>query len=430
MMETFPLCGEARHEAPVRRLIDGCVDFVRRHLAPERLAGVILTGSFARGEGSVLPVGGRLRVLGDIEFFVVLSHPADYRRLRAEMAGWGPMAAAELAGGGVDADLEFGPVHVRYLYRARPSIFVYDLQHHGKVLLGPRDLLAHMPPLSADGIPREDALRLLLNRTIEQLDAYGRMATLGADELLGVAYHRLKIVLDLAGSALAFSGLHSASYAERPARLARLIRETPSLARRLPPAFERELAEATLAKLAPEEHDDFADGGGSLEERRQALRARITAAVPAMTGLLAWELGELLGAGGELPELLARYLRAQSLSRRAWDWVKLLVNPLPAPLPLSLPAALRLFWTSTPRALIYAAGALAYRDLVAPPRRDLVAPPRRDLVAPPRRDLIAAPASSLAPAGLLPLARSARPRDPDAHRRAVVALWRWCVRNS
>jgi hypothetical protein len=404
MMETFPLCGEARHEAPIRRLIDGCVDFVRRRLSADRLVGVVLTGSFARGEGSVLSLGGRLKVLGDIEFFVVLARPTDYHRLRPEMARWGARAAAELAEGGVDADLEFGPVHVGYLYRARPSIFVYDLQHHGKVLLGPRDLLAHMPPLGAEGIPREDALRLLLNRTVEQLDAYDRVATLDADALLGVAYHQLKVVLDLAGSALAFSGVHSASYAERPARLARLIRETPSLARRLPPAFARELAEATRVKLAPEEHD-FGPLDGALDGRRQALRARIVAAVPAMTGLLAWELEQLLGAGGELPELLAGYLRAQSLARRTWDWAKLLVNPLPAPLPLSVPAALRLYWRSTPRALIYAAGALAYRDL-------------------------AAPRPGRAAERLLPLARAARPRDPEADRRAVVALWRWCVRNS
>jgi hypothetical protein len=405
MMAHFPLCGEARHEAAVRRLVDGCVDFVRRRLPPDRLVGVVLTGSFARGEGSVLSAGGKLKVLGDIEFFVVLANPTDYRRLSPEMARWGPMAAQALGEEGVRADLEFGPVHVGYLDRARPSIFVYDLRHHGKVLWGPPDLLARMPPLTADEIPREDALRLLLNRTIEQLEAYDRIATLAGDACLEVAYQRLKLVLDLAGSALAFSGVHCPSYAGRPASLARLIRETPSLARRLPPYFERDLAQATRMKLAPDDHE-FTGGGATVQEQRRALRADITAAVPSMLGLLAWEFEQLLGAGGDLDQLLERYLRAQALARRVWGWGKLLVNPRPAPLPLSVPAGLRLFWTSTPQALIYAGGVRAYRELASPLPE--VEPTDREL----------------------PLKRAAWPRDPGARRRAVVALWRWCVRNS
>jgi hypothetical protein len=377
---------------------------VRARLSPERLVGVVLTGSFARGEGSVISLGGRLRVLGDIEFFVVLAHGPDYQRLRPEMTTWGPIAAATLGAGRVSADLEFGPVHVGYLRRARPSIFVHDLRRHGKVLWGPPDLLEGIPSFSTDAIPREDALRLLLNRTIEQIEAYDRLATLEADAILDVAYQRLKIVLDLAGSALAFSGRHCASYAERPARLAGLIRETPSLARRLPPSFERDLADATRTKLAPHDHGFAAVDGDTNATRR--LRAQIVEAIPPMMGLLEWELEQLLGAGGDLDRLLDRYLATQSLARRAWEWAKLYANALPAPLPISATAAARLFWRSTPRALIYAAGARAYRALTEPPS-DPDAIERG-----------------------LPLARTAWSRDPQARRRAIVALWRWCVRNS
>ena len=406
-MSTFPLCGEDRHEAAIRGLIDGCVDFVRRRLSPRTLIGVVLAGSFARGEGSVLSVDGRLKVLGDIEFFVVLAGAGDYRRLRAEMATWGPEAAAILGGDRVQAEVEFGPVHVDYLHRRpHPSIFVYDLRHHGKVLWGPPDLLEAMPAFGAEDISREDALRLLFNRTIEQLDAYDRLATLEGEGFLDVGYQRVKLVLDLAGSALAFSGSHCASYGQRPAALARLVKETPSLARRLPQSFGRDLAIATRVKLAPEEHDFIPPGGESTATRRRALRAQILAVGPAITGLLHWELEQLLDAIGDLEGLLHRYLRTPTLARRARDWAKLLVNPLPAPLPLSGPASARLCWRSTPRALLYAAGALAYRDLHTPS-------PTPDPIG-----------------RLLPLGGASWPQDSEARRRAIVALWRWCVRNS
>ncbi len=404
MTPAFPLCCEPRHEAALRGLVGGCVDFVRRRLSPSTLVGVVLTGSFARGEGSVLSLPGRLKVLGDIEFFVVLATGADYRRLRAEMTGWGPAAAAALGRDRIDVDIEFGPVDVGYFRRADPSIFVYDLRHHGKVLWGPPDLLETIAAFDADAIPREDALRLLFNRTIEQLETYDRIADLEGDALLDIAYRRLKIVLDLAGSALAFSGSHCVSYGRRPAALSRLIMETPSLARRMPEGFGGQLAHAARVKLAPDEHDFAKLPGRTTEAQRAALRAQIVADVAAMTGLLSWELEQLLETRGDLARLLRLYVRTPSPMRRLRDWAKLPLTPH-APLPLGAFAS-PLVWRSTPRALLYAAGALAHADL-ASPRPD-----------------------PEAVAAFLPLIARARPLDARAQRRTIVALWRWCVRNS
>ena len=69
--------------------------------------------------------------------------------------------------------------------------------------------------------------------------------------------------------------------------------------------------------------------------------------------------------------------------------------------------ALALARRSTPRALLYSAGALAYLDLAR------------------------GGASGLTEiAALLPLAGRAAPRTPVAARGAVTALWRWCIRNN
>ena len=90
-------------------------------------------------------------------------------------------------------------------------------------------------------------------------------------------------------SALAFGGVHSASYARRPGALARLVTETPSLARRLPAGFEHRVEYAARVKLAPAEYDFAGLAGATAPAQREALRAEIVADVPAVTGLLAWE---------------------------------------------------------------------------------------------------------------------------------------------
>ena len=60
----FPLCREPRHEERIREALERCVAFLIERLPSSHLVAVVLTGSFARGEGSVLPRGGVLRVLG------------------------------------------------------------------------------------------------------------------------------------------------------------------------------------------------------------------------------------------------------------------------------------------------------------------------------------------------------------------------------
>ena len=401
----FSLCRDPQHDGALRRIVDGCAGFLGERL-PDKLVALVLTGSFSRGEGTVLPVNGHLRVLGDIEFLVVVPRLTDYRALRRRVGGWGREASMRLGAPAVSVDIEFGPVEIGYLrHRARPSIFVYDLATHGKVVWGPADLLRAIPAFGPERIPREDALHLVFNRTIEQLDAYDRLDGLAGEALLDVAYQRMKLVLDLAGSALAFAGAHATSYVERPAAFARLLARTPQLAARLPATFESELERAARAKLDPSAEPLLPEGDAA--SQRAWLRRRIVDGVPAVCAVLVWELEQLTGARAPLDVLLTRWAGATSPARRLREWVKLALHPNRAPLPVSPLRALALARRSTPRALLYSAGALAYLDLAR------------------------GGASGLTEiAALLPLAGRAAPRTPVAARGAVTALWRWCIRNN
>ncbi|MBI2203768.1 MAG: hypothetical protein HYU41_07960 [Candidatus Rokubacteria bacterium] len=402
----FPLCRDPRHEAVIRRALVRACDLLRDRLPEGKLAALILTGSFARGEGSVMSAGGRLRVLGDIEFLVVFASAVDYYAYRTRMADWAK-DATQAVRDEVEVDVEFGPVGIEYLRRyASPSIFVYDLIRHGKVVWGPHDIVKLVREFGPEKIPPTDALYLLFNRTIEQLEAWDRVPTLDGRALWDLAYQRLKLMLDLAGSALAFSGRHEPSYEARPAAFARLLAETPSLAAAMPPAFVPELERAARLKIAPGDGSGVLAGDMTLDAQRAWIRSRMATAAPAVTALLRWELAALLDTDGDVPGLLRRWLRTPSFRRRVWDWTKLAVNPRRSPVPLSRLRAARLFLTSTPRGLLYAAAALAYLNLVHP-----TIPPRRI-------------------AALLPVQSAALRHRPDAERGVITALWRWCVRNT
>jgi hypothetical protein len=278
---------------------------------------------------------------------------------------------------------------------------VYDLRAHGRVVAGPPDLLARIPPFEARDIPREDAVHLLFNRAIEQLDAWDRTDVLGGEALLDIAYQLVKLRLDVAGSALAFAGCHVPSYAERPDAFAALLARTPALAALLPDDAEGLLARAARLKLAPDAEDLLP--AGSPEAQRAWLRAEITGAIPALAGTLRWELAGVLGGDAPLPALLQRWIAAPPWRQRLRAWVKLALHPMPSPLPLRARRALALAGQSTPRALVHAAGAAAY--LALGQARATGAAARR-----------------------LPLAGPA-PVSAAGERAAIIAFWRWCIRN-
>ena len=401
----FPLCREPAHEERVRRLLADCVAFATSRLPAHETTAIVLTGSFARGEGTVLPAEGGLRVLGDVEFFVVFPTWRDSRRHLPTLAAVGREASQLLGRQDVRVELEFGALTRDALRRLPPSIFAYDLRQHGKVLWGDPDVLLAMPALAPEHIAREDALYLLFNRLIEQLATFDALPALDGDALVDAAYQRAKLTLDLAGSALAFAGRHASSYRRRPGAFARLAAETPSLQEPLPAGFFSDLAEAAATKLDPAAHPVLPPDLPP-HAARERLRAAIVAAVPTTAAVLRWELEQLLETTGRLPDLVAAWATRAPLRARLRAWLKLAIHPLPAPCPLDGARAARLFFTGTPRSLLYAAGAFAYLTLATPSIE-------RDDVA-----------------RWLPLARRARPESAAAARRTVVDLWRWCVRNS
>lgn len=114
------------------------------------LRSLVLTGGFARGEGSVLD--GVPQNDYDLVALRGLGRPrVPYARLRAELE----------ARIGLHVDL--APVAAWRLYWVGPTIFWYETALRGRVIWG-ENLLPRIPVRTAGAIQRTEGLRLLVNR--------------------------------------------------------------------------------------------------------------------------------------------------------------------------------------------------------------------------------------------------------------------------
>lgn len=128
---------------------------------------VLLTGSFGRGEGSVVITDGKVRVINDYDLMVVLNEPDRlryarlYRRYRPALASLAGELAGELGVGQID----IAPVHLSYFNGGQPArIANYEVRNGHKLLFGAEDPCARMPDYRAQDIPLFEGTWLFRNR--------------------------------------------------------------------------------------------------------------------------------------------------------------------------------------------------------------------------------------------------------------------------
>ena len=381
----------------LRRLVADSTAFVVDAVGAE-LEAVVLTGSVARDEASVLATTSGWRLLGDIEYMVMFKSPRNWAETRRRMADLSRRATNEIGDGGRRASIEYGASGLLYLRRnIRPAIFSHELLQHGRVVWGRPDMLTEARPIPAEAIPREDAVALVMNRTVELLPLLTRRREDGEDPAVR-AYQVIKTLIDLAGSALAFSGGHVSRYGERPAAFERLLLATADLRTALPSprAFVTELSRATACKLAP-----------TSEHLAHFAHPSVVGSVAAWAkGIWIWEMRRLLGQPSASPlQLLDGFLAHEPLGRRLRGWVKLLLHPLRPSGTFSALRMTRLWWRGSPQALTYAAALLVFWSATGDPGIDL----------------------KRSGASLVPVRRAGSAPVTAAE---VSKIWHWLIRNN
>lgn len=326
----------------------------------DHLEALVLTGSLARDEATVVEENGRRCLLGDAEFLAVFT----------ERKGLPPEGDLDLVRQRIERDLErqstrahvsLGAAHPAYLGGLRPHIFAYELRACGQVVWGEKAILSLIPAFSPAEIPLEDAWRLLCNRMVEQLEAVGEMSHKATALTARVQYLTVKLYLDMATSLLVFAGAYEPSYRARAERLGALAEsaaldgDCPFPPRR----FAEQVAGLTHWKLAPENELGWECWEAAVTYARQ---------------LWGWELGKLCGLEEPLSdtELLRRWMQRQPLTERLRGWLYVLRaqgwhRSWPA-----WPRWTRQVWRASPRYSIYAAASeLFFRlpSLVRPATR-------------------------------------------------------------
>ena len=178
--------------------------------------GLIVTGSAARGEATIVATRTGVQWLSDLEFLVVARDSAHMGAEERALDSLASEISGRLEASGVHVVVELTAVYARYFPSIRPHLFGYELRECGRQLFGDEEYLQCIQAFHWRQIPREDAWRLVSNRMVEWLDYLLTPKRLSLPQQF---YLLVKQYLDLATSLSLFSGHYSPGYRTRAGAL-------------------------------------------------------------------------------------------------------------------------------------------------------------------------------------------------------------------
>nr|WP_320193805.1 hypothetical protein [uncultured Desulfobacter sp.] len=317
------------------------------HILP--VMNIILTGSLSRGEASVRKKGDGYILKGDIEFLLLSKRNTRLGILVQKCSLIkGEISKQVSRKFRSEIEVDIGVVRKNYFYNdLKPSIFTYDLTLNCISVFGPA-LEFKRPLFHKEMIPREDALELLLNRTIELMILKCEGDTDRVD------YHYIKILLDLAGSLLAATGDYVSHYSKRPEAIRKLLSDNKGFIH-----FDATEKMLTLIdKAARLKMDIFFSNGTEINETEKILVEKW------LTSAVLWELQHLTNyQGTDVIELCKRFETKGNVFCWFKQWVKILLYSRTATSGPSLINVLFNFFRYNPRNRIYICNLLFYLSI-------------------------------------------------------------------
>ena len=317
----------------------------------DRVVSLIVTGSAARGEATIVNAGKGWKLSSDAEFLMVVQRDGGGADARAADLVK-QESAKQLRSQGIEVSLDLAVVRSSYLQALPPHIFSYELRSCGKVISGDPGVLDLIPKFAVQEISREDAWRLLCNRMIEQLAFVDDLETSTVQLTPRLNYATVKLYLDMATSYLVFAGHYAPTYRERADRLSALASQPNEQAPFPLTKFATRVAECTSWKLSGDE--ESCDRGVEFWHE----------AISYMRRLWRWEMIQLTHASSELTiaSLTNRLAERQTTKQRLRGWMSVAKRNGWVKSCTQWPRWGKLASRSTPRYLVYQVAAeIAFR---------------------------------------------------------------------
>jgi hypothetical protein len=317
---SFPLSADPAFQDEVRRALERLLERVRNCAAAPCIVGVLLTGSFARGEGTVI-AGSRTgsRWLSDVECLVVVRGgivprheiQRSMRQVEHELNFDANNAACGIK-------VELRAILIEGMLRLPPAIFTRELCEHAKLLWGDPVTIPFPTVTSGVEISKHDAFRLLNNRIIEQIAVRGDYADRLCDGT-ATAYSLAKFWIDLGTSLSIFLGCYRPGYRSRQGPIEEAVLAHPEI-----------LGAEKSGRLISRFRGAMAQKFGELEFPSGDLEQEFGEAVEIARATWNWESGQLLGTGaaaGDWRAIFARLSGLETGAQRLRDWVRVLRQP-------------------------------------------------------------------------------------------------------
>jgi hypothetical protein len=318
---SFPLSADPAFQDEVCRELGLLLDRVRNSAAAPSIAGVLLTGSLARGEGTIIPDPlTKSRWLSDLECLVVFrGGVVPKREIRRSLRQIERDTNSERGNVERGIKVELRAILTQGMTRLRPAIFTRELREHAKLLWGDPAAIP-VPPVASAGeaISKRDAFRLLNNRIVEQIAVRSQQTDRTSDPT-ATAYALAKFWIDLGTSLSVFLGCYQPGYRSRQKPVEDALRAHqeilgPEMTGRLIARFRNAMDQ----KLG---RSGFQSGDPAEE---------FSKAVEIAYAIWNWESGQLLGTttgAGDWRGIFARLSSLETAAQRLRDWARLLRQP-------------------------------------------------------------------------------------------------------
>jgi len=360
-------CKNSELSKKAEELVSFCKESVVSMYEWDDISGIILTGSFSRGEGSIIKTPSNdFYVLGDVEFMIVLSSNKVLAETYIRFSEIAKNISDLLLQKMIHCEVDLGPVSFTYFKNAKPKIFNIELKKNGKTVYGETDYLDQMPLYDVTDIPQEDAFNLLSNRIIEQLILYESLTGMHEINFLQANYQLTKLYLDIGGSLLAFTGNYETTYAKRLEKLKELSISGTSDINIDPVNFKKlyhEVENATRWKLLPQYENFFLNEPEmSNVDSKTLLINKLGLAINDVKILWLWEMKKLysLNDSEDLNYTVNKLKRNECFMKKIKGWAKLMYLHIKYKKEFSMKRIIRLFFLGSPRSLVNICAAHTY----------------------------------------------------------------------